>query len=45
VAVGSTVCADEAPGWDALHASYEAKRINHSVAFVDQDACTNHTLS
>ncbi len=45
VVAGSTVYADEAPGWDALHASYEAKRINHSLAFVDEDACTNQAES
>lgn len=33
----------EAPGWAALHASYEAKRINHSIAF--EEACTNRAES
>jgi hypothetical protein len=32
---GSTVYADEAPHWDALHADYAAKRINHTLAFSD----------
>jgi transposase-like protein len=45
VVAGSTVYADEAPGWDALHASYEAKRINHSIAFSDDGACTNQVES
>ncbi len=45
VAAGSVVYADEAPGWDALHASYEAKRINHSIAFSDDGACTNQAES
>lgn len=41
VAPGSTIYADEAASWDGLHAFYDAKRINHSVAFRDEDACTN----
>lgn len=41
----STVYADEASCWDALHAVYKAKRINHSVAFKDNDACTNQAES
>ena len=42
---GSTVYADEAPHWDALHASFVAKRINHSFAFSDDGACTNQAES
>jgi hypothetical protein len=42
---GSTVMADEAACWDALHAKFEAKRINHSVAFSDDGACTNQAES
>ncbi len=42
---GSTVYADEAPCWDALHARFAAKRVNHSVAFKDEDACTNQAES
>ena len=42
---GSTVYADEASCWDALHARFAAKRINHSVAFNDEDACTNQAES
>ncbi len=45
VLTGSTVYADEAPGWDALHAMFAAKRINHSIAFSDEDACTNQAES
>ena len=41
VAPGSVVHADEAAGWDVLHARYEMKRINHSVAFSKDGACTN----
>ena len=33
VELGSTIYADEAPSWDALHARYAAKRVNHSVNF------------
>lgn len=45
VAVGSTVYADEAACWDALHARFETKRINHSFAFSDNGACTNQAES
>ena len=42
---GSTVYADEASHWDALHARFATKRINHSVAFLDDGACTNQAES
>lgn len=45
VASGTTVYADEASGWDELHAVYETKRINHSLAFEDEGACTNQAES
>ncbi len=45
VEVGTTVYADEAPSWDALHAKYDTRRINHSIAFRDEDACTNQAES
>ncbi len=41
VLTGSIVHADEAGGWDRLHAFYEMRRINHSVAFSKDGACTN----
>ncbi len=41
IAAGSTVYADEASHWDALHASYPTKRINHSLAYSDGEGCTN----
>lgn len=41
IAAGSTVYADEAAHWDALHASYETKRINHSEAYSTAEGCTN----
>lgn len=41
VVPGSTVHADEANGWDRLHAHYEMRRINHSQAYSRDGACTN----
>lgn len=41
----STVYTDEASSWDVLHGSYDIRRINHSVGFVDVDACTNQAES
>ncbi|MDE3180512.1 MAG: IS1595 family transposase [Acidobacteriota bacterium] len=38
---GSVVHADEAAAWDRLHAHYDMRRINHSLAFSKDDACTN----
>jgi transposase-like protein len=45
VATGSMVYVDEAPGWDALHARFDTRRINHSIAFSDDGACTNQAES
>lgn len=45
VAPGSTIHADEAGGWDMLHAFFDVKRINHSVAFSLDGACTNQAES
>ncbi|MGK2740825.1 IS1595 family transposase [Tepidicaulis sp. LMO-SS28] len=45
VEAGSTVYADEASSWDALHASYDTRRVNHSINFKDEDACTNQAES
>ncbi len=45
VAMGATVHADEAGGWDQLHARYEMRRINYSVAFSLDGACTNQAES
>lgn len=42
---GSTIHADEAPGWDMLHARYLTKRINHSEAYSHDGACTNQAES
>jgi transposase-like protein len=45
VAPGTVVHADEAGGWDRLHAHYDMRRINHSVAFSLNGACTNQAES
>jgi ribosomal protein L37AE/L43A len=45
VPMGSTIHADEAGGWDSLHAFYEMRRINHSVAYSMDGACTNQAES
>jgi len=45
VRAGSLILADEASSWDGLHAWYTAKRINHSLAFSDNGACTNQAES
>jgi hypothetical protein len=45
IAFGSTIHADEARGWDALHAHYDMRRINHSVAFSKDGSCTNQAES
>lgn len=45
VAEGSTIHADEASHWDQLHARLLVKRINHSLAYSDGQACTNQAES
>lgn len=45
VEAGATVHADEASSWDALHGKFAARRVNHSVAFSDEGACTNQAES
>ncbi len=43
---GTTVYADEASSWDALHATYEMHRVNHSIMFQDEGkADTNQAES
>ena len=37
----STVHADESLAWNALHARFDTKRINHSVEYATDEACTN----
>jgi transposase-like protein len=41
----ATVHADEAGHWDALHAKYTTKRINHQEAYSLNGACTNQAES
>jgi hypothetical protein len=41
IAKGTIVNADEGSSWDALHATYEMKRINHEEAYSLDGACTN----
>lgn len=41
IALGSTIYADEASHWDAFHARYVTKRINHSEAYSHDGASTN----
>ena len=45
VAVGTEVMADDANSWDALHARYAVKRINHQLAYSADGACTNGAQS
>lgn len=45
VKAGSVVYADEASCWDTLHAKYLTKRINHTLAYSDGEACTNQAES
>src|SRR6202030_1640439 len=42
---GSSVHADEAVHWDALHARYLTRRINHQESYSDGEACTNQAES
>ena len=37
----SIVHADEASAWNALHARFDTRRINHSVEYANAEACTN----
>jgi transposase-like protein len=45
VTAGSTIYADDANGWNALHSGYATKRINHSECYSDGEACTNQAES
>ena len=42
---GSTVFADEASHWDKMHARYDTRRINHSLAYSTAEGCTNQAES
>lgn len=41
----ATIHADEAASWDALHAGWQTWRVNHTVAYSDEGACTNQAES
>jgi len=41
----ATIYADEGTGWDALHSGWDTKRVNHSIAFMDEGVCTNQAES
>jgi transposase-like protein len=45
IEIGSTVHADEATHWDALHSRYLTNRINHQIAYSADGACTNDAES
>lgn len=45
VANDTVIHADEASHWDALHARFATKRINHSEAYSLDGACTNQVES
>jgi hypothetical protein len=45
IAPGTTLYAYEASSWDGLHAHYDARRINHSIAFHDEGVDTNQAES
>ena len=45
VAPGSTLYADEAATWDALHARFDVRRINHTAAYSTDEANTNQAES
>jgi hypothetical protein len=41
----ATIHADEGSAWDALHAGWDTRRVNHSVTFMDEGVCTNQAES
>ena len=41
VAKGTVVHADESPAWNALHARFAMKRVNHQEGYSVDEACTN----
>ncbi len=45
VDASATVYADEAAHWDALHARFLTKRINHQQSYSTDEACTNQAES
>lgn len=45
VANDTVIHADESTAWDALHAHFAIKRVNHSFAYSHDGACTNQAES
>jgi transposase-like protein len=45
VPLGAIIHADESRAWDALHAHYDMRRVNHSVAYSQDGANTNQAES
>jgi hypothetical protein len=46
IASGTVVHADESAAWDRLHASFDMRRVNHSIEYKGiDDACTNQAES
>jgi transposase-like protein len=41
----TTVHADESAAWNALHGAFNTKRVNHSIEYSNDDACTNQAES
>jgi transposase-like protein len=41
IAKGTIVNADDSPNWNALHARFEMRRIDHAEAYSLEGACTN----
>jgi transposase-like protein len=41
----STVHADEASAWNALHARFDTKRVNHAIEYANDEACVNQAES
>jgi len=37
----TTVHAGESPAWNPLHGRFDTKRVNHSVEYSTDEACTN----
>lgn len=42
---GTSLYADEASCWDAMHGRLTTQRINHSVSYSDEGVCTNQAKS
>jgi ISXO2-like transposase domain len=40
--MGTTIHADEARGWDVLHAHYDMRRVNHSVEYKSADGANSN---